>query len=265
MSLDDELGYWIARPAWSNGYGFEAAHAACEYWFADSDAGDLASGFFDGNARSGRVLEALGFRLHDRIRRYARSFQQDVTSNQMRVTRENWQARLDFTLYTPRLTLRPLRETDADAFAAMMVPEVTQMLSSHRTGMTRDEVLADLPRRAWRGTLGFTLGIEHQQKLIGTVGCGGAPANIGYFLAPNMWGQGIMTEALSAFVPDLFQRLPLSRLTADHFEDNPASGAILRKLGFQQTGQETGNSVARLEPGVLITYTLERDKLRVPV
>lgn len=265
VSLDDELAYWIARPAWGQGYGFEAAHAACAHWFSDPDAGDLASGYFDGNERSGRVLRALGFRLKDRITRYARSFQQDVISNQMALERSVWQARQSFTVYTPRLTLRPLCDDDADAFAAMTVPEVTRMLSRLKTGMTRQEVLDDLPRRRWRGYLGFTLGIEHRNSLIGTIGIGGNPAEVGYFLAPEYWGQGLMTEALSGVLPALFERFPLSRIESGHFEDNPASGAILRKFGFEETGRELATSMARLEPAPLITYALERDNLKVPV
>lgn len=265
VSLDDELAYWVARPFWGKGYGFEAAHAAVQHWFADTRAGDLASGYFDGNDRSGKVLQALGFRPFQRVTRYAKSFQQDVVSNQMRLTRKDWDARLDMTLYTPRLTLRPLEKRDAAPFSQMMVPEVTRMLSRHKTGMTEAEVLADLPRRRWRGHLGFTLAIEMQGRMIGTIGVGGTPPCVGYFLSPDVWGQGIMTEALAAFLPAVFARFPVSRIHADHFEDNPASGAVMRKLGFEETGREMGKSIARVEEALLITYAVERDKLRVPV
>src|SRR3546814_12033066 len=36
---------------------------------------------------------------------------------------------------------------------------------------------------------------------------------------------------------DLARMLVISRLTAAHFTDNPASGAVLRKLGFRPTGR----------------------------
>ena len=265
VSLDGELAYWIARPNWGTGYGFEAAHAAVTYWFDNKEAGDLGSGYFVGNDRSGKVLRALGFRLKERVTRHARSFRQDVVSNQMLLARKDWEARQDFSIYTPRLTLRPLKEEDAAPFAAMMVPKVTRMLSRHKTGMTEAEVLAELPRRAWRGFIGFTVGIERDGQFIGTVGIGGTPPGVGYFLSPGHWGQGLMTEALAAFLPEIFERFPLSRIHADHFEDNPASGAILKKLGFMETGREMGTSVARVEQAPLITYAVERDKLRVPV
>ena len=63
VCLDDELAYWLARRVWGRGYGFEAAHAAVSHWFADPGAGDLMSGYFEGNTISGRLLFALGFVL----------------------------------------------------------------------------------------------------------------------------------------------------------------------------------------------------------
>ncbi|MEP5198179.1 MAG: GNAT family N-acetyltransferase, partial [Paracoccaceae bacterium] len=195
---------------------------------------------------------------------FAKSFQQDVVSNQMTLTRDAWNARMDFTLYTPRLTLRPLKREDAKAFAALTVPEVTRNLARVSTGMSVQDVIADLPRRRWRGYVGFTIGIEKQGELIGTIGFGGQPS-IGYFIGPEHWGQGIMSEALSAFLPELFNRFPINRLHADHFEDNPASGTLLRKFGFKEVGRDIHTSKARLEPAPVITYALARESLRVPV
>lgn len=265
VSLDDELSYWIARPYWGKGYGFEAAHAAVDFWFSDSKAATLASGYFDGNETSGDLLRALGFRLAERARRFAKSFQQDVISNQMRLTRADWNARQDFTLYTPRLTLRAIGDDDAKAIAGLSLPEIARNLSDFPPNMTVNMARTGIAQRQWRGLAGFSLGIEQDGTLIGWIGLGGLPISVGYALAQSHWGQGLMTEALSAFLPQAFTRLPMRRLTADHFEDNPASGAILQKFGFQTTGRQMLASKGRLEPAPVITYALERDKLRVPV
>lgn len=264
VSLVDELGYWLARPVWGKGYGFEAARAVTAWWFEEPNRVDLVSGYFSGNDRSRGVLQALGFEERGLEKRWSKSLNQEVTCHVMHLQHDVWEARQDFILRTKRLVLRPLVEADADAFAAMMVPEITSNLARHKTGMTREEVLAELPHRTWQGYLGFTLAIERDGRMIGTVGIGGAPVGVGYFLAPEHWGQGYMTEALGAFLHGVFARFPLARVHADHFEDNPASGAVMRKLGFIETGRKLGNSVARLEPAPLITYALERDKLRVP-
>ena len=90
---------------------------------------------------------------------------------------------------------------------------------------------ADRPGRV------VTLGGE----LIGIVG-GGRDAEagtfeIGYWIAPMCWGQGIATEAAGAFKQHLIKTFGVQSLTADHFEDNPASGRVLAKLGFVETGR----------------------------
>lgn len=265
VAIEDELGYWLARPAWGKGYGFEAVHAVVAHWFDDPARGPIETGYFDGNDRSGAVLRALGFRQTGRVERHARALSQNVMSTRVTLTREDWARRQDFTLYTPRLTLRPVTLDDAAAFAALTVPEVARNLARVPANMTEDQARADLPRRMWRGYPGFTLLIERDASVIGWVGFGGTPLSLGYALAPGHWSRGLMTEALSAFLPALFDRFPMTRIVADHFEDNPASGAVLRKLGFEKTGEETGTSMARLEPCRSITYAVTRDTYKVPV
>lgn len=78
------------------------------------------------------------------------------------------------------------------------------------------------------------------------VGCVGlAPASdagdamseleLGYWIARPHWGQGYATEACAA-VLEVAATLGHRELVASHFLDNPASGKVLRKLGFEPTG-----------------------------
>ena len=55
-----ELGYWIARDSWNQGYATEAGHALLDIAQALGLARLEASYFID-NPASGRVLEKLGF------------------------------------------------------------------------------------------------------------------------------------------------------------------------------------------------------------
>jgi RimJ/RimL family protein N-acetyltransferase len=74
--------------------------------------------------------------------------------------------------------------------------------------------------------------------VIGSAGLGendGEP-ELGYWIARTHWGQGYATEAANA-VLRIARTLGHSRLTAGHFVDNPASGRVLRKLGFVPTGR----------------------------
>lgn len=62
-------------------------------------------------------------------------------------------------------------------------------------------------------------------------------AEIGYWLARPFWGQGIMTDAVRAFVRYAFSELELLRLTAHVFENNVASSRVLEKNGFLLEGK----------------------------
>ncbi len=73
--------------------------------------------------------------------------------------------------------------------------------------------------------------------IIGSAGLGahdGEP-EIGYWIARTHWGKGYATEAAGG-VLEVARMLGHCRIKAHHFLDNPASGAVLRKLGFRPTG-----------------------------
>lgn len=74
--------------------------------------------------------------------------------------------------------------------------------------------------------------------VIGSAGMGehdGQP-ELGYWIAREHWGRGYATEAAGA-VLKIARTLGHRRVVAGHFIDNPASGKVLRKLGFAPTGQ----------------------------
>lgn len=263
VGIEQEFGFWLARPVWRRGYGFEAAQAVVGHWFADQANDVLSSGHFTGNARSGEVLRAIGFVETGKGERFARSLNQSVPSSDVVLTRRRWAARQDFTLSTVRLTIRPMERRDAPSLAAMAVPEVARNMSTIPLGMTDDAARAYVDASRFRGLPGFRLAIERDGRMIGGLGFGGTPLGIAYFLAPELWGQGLASEALAAFLPELFERFPVNRIGAEHFEDNPASGAVLRKFGFAETGRGMGHSKARLEPAPVITYAVTREMLRV--
>jgi RimJ/RimL family protein N-acetyltransferase len=62
-------------------------------------------------------------------------------------------------------------------------------------------------------------------------------AEFGYWLARPFWGQGIMTDAVSAYIRYAFSELELLRLTAHVFESNVASARVLEKNGFKLEGR----------------------------
>lgn len=60
---------------------------------------------------------------------------------------------------------------------------------------------------------------------------------IGYWLSPKYWGQGIMTEVITALSGWVFGQVPtLLKLEATVVEENKGSIKVLERAGYQQEG-----------------------------
>jgi RimJ/RimL family protein N-acetyltransferase len=60
----------------------------------------------------------------------------------------------------------------------------------------------------------------------------------GYFLAPSARGRGLVTDSLSAIMAVASTRLHIKRFIAFCEADNAASGAVLKKAGFEKTAMQ---------------------------
>jgi RimJ/RimL family protein N-acetyltransferase len=64
-------------------------------------------------------------------------------------------------------------------------------------------------------------------------------AEVGYWIARPFWGKGICTEALQMIIDYCFKEKGFTMLWGDYFPSNPASGRVMEKCGFVDTGEET--------------------------
>jgi ribosomal-protein-alanine N-acetyltransferase len=61
-------------------------------------------------------------------------------------------------------------------------------------------------------------------------------AETGYWIFPEFWGNGIVSEAMQAIIDFGFNEMNLHRIAAESEDDNAASIAVLKKLGFEHEG-----------------------------
>lgn len=66
-------------------------------------------------------------------------------------------------------------------------------------------------------------------------------AELGYWLNPDFWGKGIMTQAVGRICAEAFEKLPVHRIQAQVFGENTASCRVLEKCGFQREGVLRGS------------------------
>jgi len=150
-------------------------------------------------------------------------------------------------LWTPRLELRELTTADAAWYLAHFSdPEIV-----HGTGFPAldgipgaldemDHYVIGLFER--REGIRWGLVATGTGTLVGTAGIfrwADEPephAEIGYDLAPQWWGRGLMTEALGAITAYVFETLGLARLEAFVLDGNDRSCRTLERAGFRPTG-----------------------------
>ena len=142
---------------------------------------------------------------------------------------------------TERLLLRPGWAEDAPALAKAIADEtiVRNLASAPWPFSLRDaEAFLAAPRDPVLPSLLIFERTDGEPLLVGACGLGRRPSGaveLGYWISRLHWGRGLASEAGLALV-GMARALGIVRLEASHFLDNPASGRVLEKLGFQPTG-----------------------------
>ena len=148
-------------------------------------------------------------------------------------------------LLTPRLRLRPLRQADAAAVLALHAdPEAMRYWSTppwDDLAVAEAMIQRDLDGMPAGDHIRLALERSRDGRLVGLCSlfafhltC--RRAEIGYMLARDCWGQGLMHEALCALLDYGFGVLDLNRVEADIDPRNTGSERTLRRLGFQLEG-----------------------------
>lgn len=168
---------------------------------------------------------------------------------------------------TQRLTLRPGWPEDAPALARAIGHEsvVTKLARApwpYREEDARDFLALPASPRGAR-LLIWAHDAAGEPRLVGGIALepDGDAAEFGYWLTPDAWGRGYATEAGRAVIAVARHSLPLRRLTAGWFVDNPASGRVLAKLGFRSIGRRWTHSLGRGHPveSVKVELVLDGD------
>lgn len=102
--------------------------------------------------------------------------------------------------------------------------------------------------------------ITHEEAgVIGSVGfnrASGEAWEIGYWVDPAVHGKGVATEAAQALLAWGEREFGVTKFVAGHFKDNPASGRVLEKLGFERVGEKQLYSAARGGQDMAWRYSL---------
>jgi RimJ/RimL family protein N-acetyltransferase len=165
---------------------------------------------------------------------------------------------------TERLVLRPTSGLDADrAFEIQSDWEVTRMLRMASFPPDREEIEGWFAghRREWAEGTAYRFAVEREGRVIGIVDLdeiAGGGGELGYWFERAAWGRGYAPEAARAVVRFAFDDVGVTRLRSGHAADNPASGAVLRRLGFRLLDSLELQYRSRGETVIQCRYTLSR-------
>ncbi|SLN12765.1 GNAT family N-acetyltransferase [Pseudooctadecabacter jejudonensis] len=138
-------------------------------------------------------------------------------------------------LKTERLILREPRAEDLDAmFAAYSDPQAMRYWSTppHETPDVTQTLLDGRIAHWAKAQVNFQ--IELDGHYIGNAG-NYARNEVGFMLQRQFWRQSILTEAMEAIVPYLWEVTDHDHLFADADPLNAASCGLLTSLGFHET------------------------------
>ena len=85
-------------------------------------------------------------------------------------------------------------------------------------------------------------------------------AELGYYIAEEYWGKGIMTEAVKQICEDVFANSDIIRIYAEPFAYNVASCRVLEKVGFQYEGTLRSNAVKNSKVIDMKMYSLLKEE-----
>lgn len=171
-------------------------------------------------------------------------------------------------LETERLILRPFcREDAADViYCWESDPDVAKYMfwTSHndieKTKEWIDFELGQIEKHDWYR---FAIVLKGTNVLIGTaliyyeekVDCW----EIGYNLGKKYWTKGYATEAMKKVIEFAISQLKLSQIVGRYAKENPASGSVMKKLGFvyeKDIPYECNNGTVMRE-GILCRFVIE--------
>ena len=117
----------------------------------------------------------------------------------------------------------------------------------------------------------FAYAITHSDKAIGSIGVfrqgniHSRTAELGYYLAEEYWGKGIMSESVRKICDIVFDKTDIVRIFAEPFASNTGSCKVLEKAGFTYEGTLRFNAYknGRLEDMRLYSLTKVKEPFYV--
>jgi ribosomal-protein-alanine N-acetyltransferase len=144
------------------------------------------------------------------------------------------------TLFSERIVLRKFKKEDAGDLLEYASDAETLKYLDWDGSQTMEEALGNITNYYWSRPGVYAIELKENHTCIGCIDLRLHPehekSSFGYVLNRRYWGNGYMTEALSAVLTLCFGKLKLNRVEATHYIGNEGSGKVMVKCGMALEG-----------------------------
>ncbi len=138
-------------------------------------------------------------------------------------------------LITNRLVLRAFVLTDLDDFYNYAKNPIVGPMAGWKPHETKEDTLVILKSFIKKQEV-WAVCLKETGQVIGSVGVHKKSVKpiyeLGYVLAIEHWGKGLICEACSVIIDYVFKELGVEELIVEHFVSNTQSRRVIEKLGF---------------------------------
>jgi ribosomal-protein-alanine N-acetyltransferase len=86
-----EIGYWLGKPHWGQGYMSEAARRVIQYGFEEHNLNRVHATYFSRNPASRRVMEKAGMTYEGMLRQHVVKWDEYIDLGVCGIVREDWE------------------------------------------------------------------------------------------------------------------------------------------------------------------------------
>jgi len=253
-----EVGFWLQRAYQGRGLVTRAMRGLERHFFEARRLDHVAIGSVPGNARSEAVARRLGYAPEAVLRRVLPGPDGPADLALAGLLREDWLAReadeVRPPLPLPRFALRVDDELQLGLFERDDVEVLHALVVANRERLGRWMAWAiDPTPEGTRGFVegralpaivqadGFEAGVYWRGRLLGAAGIHDVrrvplQGSIGYWLAAEAEGHGLMQRVVRAVAAKAFEDLGFTRLAIRADVENARSRAVPERLGFRYEG-----------------------------
>ena len=172
-----------------------------------------------------------------------------------------------FPLNTNRLSFRKFNLSDANQVQLLCndarISSTTINIPSPYTLIDAERwIQSQASHEKLQNCFTFAIQLQSTQTVIGAVSLritahkNKREGLLSYWIGTNFWNQGFCTEAAEAVIQHGFKQLKLTSINAQHMDKNPASGRVLKKLGFTYECSNNVLITASKKKTLMLKYSL---------